>query len=267
MKRRAAILLACLLLVAAAAFALSSKLIWPSTKGGSEKKDASLTVNVGGVNDGYIMVKGKKQTKRYKLRIECGGVTMTYDLNNAGNYETFPLQLGNGSYKVSLYSNSSGKKYASAGTVKLNVKLKNPNAPYLVPSQYVNYTAKSAAVSLSDTICAGKNSNKQKFEAIRDYVRKHFVYDFMRSLNITSGILPDIDYCTGNRMGICQDLAATTACMLRVQGIPTKLVIGYIGKQYHAWNVVMLDGEEILYDPTMDLGGASKGTYSVERFY
>lgn len=58
------------------------------------------------------------------------------------------------------------------------------------------------------------------------------------------------------------------ACMLRVQGIPTRLMIGYAGKMYHAWNTVIINGEEVLYDPTLELSAIDRGlTYTVERYY
>ena len=83
-----------------------------------------------------------------------------------------------------------------------------------------------------------------------------------------SGTLPDIDGCYESKMGICQDLAAMAACMLRVQGIPTRLMIGYAGKMYHAWNTVIINGEEVLYDPTLELSAIDSGlTYTVERYY
>ena len=35
--------------------------------------------------------------------------------------------------------------------------------------------------------------------------------------------------------GICFDYAALMVGMLRSQGVPCKLVVGYAGKEYHAW--------------------------------
>ena len=39
--------------------------------------------------------------------------------------------------------------------------------------------------------------------------------------------------------GICFDYAALAASMLRSQGIPTKMIFGYVAPQglYHAWNM------------------------------
>ena len=69
-------------------------------------------------------------------------------------------------------------------------------------------------------------------------------------------------------MGICQDLSAMMCCMLRVQGIPCKLVIGYADKYYHAWTVAVMNGEEMFFDPTESVGalyGIKK--YKQERVY
>ena len=69
-------------------------------------------------------------------------------------------------------------------------------------------------------------------------------------------------------MGVCQDLSAIMACKLRTQGIPCKLMIGYADKQYHAWTVSIINGEEVFYDPTAALNAISKvKEYTLERFY
>ena len=41
--------------------------------------------------------------------------------------------------------------------------------------------------------------------------------------------------------GICFDYAALMTAMLRSQGIPTKLEIGYSGEVYHAWISTYID--------------------------
>lgn len=81
-------------------------------------------------------------------------------------------------------------------------------------------------------------------------------------------MLPDIDTCFNKKLGICQDLAAMTVCMLRVQGVPAKLMIGYADRNYHAWVVAIIDGREVFYDPTAELNAISRvKNYTVERFY
>ena len=150
----------------------------------------------------------------------------------------------------------------------VNVKLDDPYAPFLCPNQYVNYTPDTEAVQTSYELCAGMTDPQEIFETIQAYIKANYLYDYVKAETVKSGTLPDIDGCYESKMGICQDLAALAACMLRVQGIPTRLMIGYAGKMYHAWNTVIINGEEVLYDPTLELSAIDSGlTYTVERYY
>ncbi len=265
------LVLSCLTCMAAIAFASIANAVWPRADGKQKASSGGLLVDYSNAQDGYIMVKGPVSKKKLKVRISLGKTLMTYDLNGNGEYEVYPLQLGSGTYQCVLYINSSGKKYAQDGTVSFKVTLKQANAPFLCPNQYVDYTAKTKVVQLSEEICAGLETDQEKFEAVREYIKKNYVYDFVKAATVhkQSETMPDIDGCYKKKMGICQDLAAMAACMLRVQGVPTKYVVGYVGKNsYHAWNSVIIDGEELLYDPTLDLNGiAGNQTYTVERFY
>jgi len=264
---------ACLLLlwigcISLAAFALVADLHWPCVSGEKQYSKGSLQVDAGNASRGYIMVRGASCSSRLKMRISRGEETLTYDLNNLGEFETFPLQLGSGGYTVSLFKNIKGNKYSKEGSVQFSVEMPDENACYLYPNQYVSYTQDSPAVALSMQICEGLETDREKFEAIRDYIESNFLYDFVKAATVPAGSMPDIDGCMERRMGICQDLTALTACMLRVQGIPAKLVIGYADRSYHAWNSVLLDGEFITLDVTADLKGISGDVvYTVERSY
>lgn len=264
----ACLALACLVCLTAAALALSGQRVWPEAAGVNRVSSGNLTVDYSNARYGYFMAKGPVCGKKLKLRVSLGEQTMTYDLNSSGEYEVFPLQLGSGSYQCVLYQNASGKKYAQDGRVTISVSLEGELAPFLCPNQYVDYTAETQAVLESEALCAGLESDRERFEAVREYIRENYVYDYVKAATVTGSLLPDIDGCYEKKMGICQDLAAMAACMLRVQGIPAKLVVGYVGKDYHAWNLVTVDGEEILYDPTKEVHGfVGNQPYTVERFY
>ena len=259
---------ACLLLcIAGAALALYDA-IWPQQSGTNVLTSKSLVVDASNASQGYIMAHGDAGKKRLKLRVSQGQYKLTYDLGTAGEYEIFPLQLGNGSYTVELFENVSGKKYSAEGKVTVDVKLDDTYAPFLGPNQYVNYTQDTEAVKTSYELCAGMTDPQEIFETIRTYIRTNYAYDYNKAATVTTGTLPDIDGCYETKMGICQDLAAMAACMLRVQGIPTRLMVGYAGRMYHAWNMVLINGEEVLYDPTIELNAVESGqTYTVERYY
>ena len=137
--RRAAALALSAVLLAGTALALYDA-IWPQQSGTDVLTSKSLVVDAGNAAQGYILAHGKENKKRLKLRVTQGQYKLTYDLNTAGEYEVFPLQLGDGSYTVELFENVSGKKYAAEGKVTVSVKLDDPYAPFLVPNQYVHYT-------------------------------------------------------------------------------------------------------------------------------
>jgi transglutaminase-like putative cysteine protease len=196
-----------------------------------------------------------------------GDETLTYDLNGEARFEIFPFQLGSGFYDISLYENVSGKKYAQAGNVALNVNLSREDVAFLYPNQYVNYNQLSAAVADAEKLCAGK-SEKEIFDILCDYMRTSFVYDYIRAATVQAGALPDIDGSYKKKMGICQDLSAIFCCMMRTQGLPARLIIGYADKQYHAWTVTEIGGREYFFDPTAALNAISKvKDYSMERYY
>lgn len=242
--------------------------LWPEASGQNTKKNGSLTVDFSHADDGYIMVRAEASKKKLKMRITRGDTVFTYDLNGSGEYEVFPLQLGSGSYKCSLYKNVKGKKYTTEGSVSFKASMADPNSAYLYPNQYVNYTPDCPAIALSEQICQGLTSDLDKAKAIRDYMKANFLYDYVKATTVPAGSMPDINGCLETRMGICQDLTALAACMLRVQGIPTKMVIGYADRSYHAWNSVLIDGEYRLLDMTAELKGISSDvTYTEERCY
>ena len=245
--------------------ASSADAVWPESSGEVVQADGKLVVDASHMEQGYIMCCVSAPTKhKLKIRMTYGnGAQLTYDLDNAGDYEVFPLQLGSGNYEFALFENVSGSKYSSEGKITLSAKLTDENAAFLVPNQYVNYVQTTNAVLKSDEIC----TDGDIYQRVCDFMASEFSYDFVRAKTIAAGTLPEIDQCFDNRAGICQDLSAVMICMLRVQGIPAKLMIGYADKYYHAWTVAVVDGKEVFFDPTAAIGALNCSKYTIERFY
>lgn len=258
-----------LLLVVAAVWAASAAgAHWPAEPGGNVKKNGKLRVDVANVKDGYVQVSVKSKTsKKLKLRFKKGKESLTYDLNGKTDYEIFPLQLGDGKYEISLYENIKGKSYSAAGTLSVNVKLDDPEGCFYYPNQYVNYTPESGPVIKAEELCQ-KLEGKDAFDTICSFMGKNFVYDYIKAINIKSGMLPDIEETWNKRMGVCQDLSAVMCCMLRTQGLPARLMIGMADNTYHAWVNVKIGEEDHMFDPTVAVSGISSvRNYTVERFY
>lgn len=263
---RMAVLVAIVLATCIALFALAEAL-FPDAIGKKTYKSSGLVVEASQLDQGYIMAKYKKSNKKLKLRVTKGSDVYTYDLNQDGEYETFPLQLGNGKYKVQLYRQTSGNKYSSVASVSFKATLADENLPYLYPNQYCWYVSDSDAVALAEQLCKDAGSDAKKVELVYEYVTKNMIYDYIRALTVKSGYLPNVDRVLADKRGICFDFAALMACLLRTQGVPTQLVIGYADEQYHAWNNVLVDGSWLRYDATSAVTMNKVKQYTTERIY
>ncbi len=207
-------------------------------KGTKSEIDASHT------EDGYIKVRYLKETtKKLKVMIEKGQGKYTYDLNNKGEYDVYPLQMGDGSYKIRVFENISGDKYAAKQTVTINIKLKDVKAPFLAPNQMVNYSDTSEAIKKAAELTQGLTNDLEKVDVIYDYIISNIKYDTEKSKTVKSGYLPVVDDILKSNKGICFDYASLMAAMLRSLDIPAKLVTGYSSKLnvFHAWNEVYTD--------------------------
>jgi len=266
-----ALLLLCILMLClpAAGERSNADNVWPET-GQVTEVSGMMTVDHSHSDQGYIMVKASSK-KKLKLRIICNETTYTYDLNGQDRYEVFPLQMGSGSYKIVLYENKSGKQYAQKATVTIKVRLSDENAAFLCPSQYVWYTQVMEAVNKSYELCANCTTDAERVDVILNYMRDYFMYDYVRSVQQKDAYLADIDGCYTNRKGLCMDLAAITSCMLRVQGIPCRMVVGEVANSYntitHAWNIALIDGKEVRLDITAELMGSTGLTYTPDKIY
>ena len=99
-RKRLIICAALALFVCAVIIAAATGLKLPEANGKTVRKDGKITVDCSNMSEGYIMVKGKKSSKRLKIQIATAGAKLNYDLNSNGEYEVFPLQFGSGKYQV-----------------------------------------------------------------------------------------------------------------------------------------------------------------------
>mgnify|MGYP000877072727 CR=1 FL=1 len=247
--------------------------VMPQAGGSKVFSNKKAAIDASNISDGYVMVKyadGSSST-RLKVIIEGPGSSKyTYDLAQSGAFEVFPFTAGDGKYKVSVYQNTSGTKYASLLSESVDVKLKDQFAPFIIPNQYVNYKSDSKVVLKAAELVSGKTEVLDKTAAIYNFVVDNFTYDKQKAATVKSGYIPDVDAILASKTGICFDYAAVMSAMLRSNAVPTKLVIGYAGTVYHAWisvysskegwieNVIYFDGKTWkLMDPTFASGGKS----------
>ena len=216
----------------------SGKTTYANTSG-SAVIDASNTA------DGYVMIK-YTGTSTAKLKVIITGESKenyTYNLNNKGDFEVFPLSDGNGEYKIGVYQNVSGNKYSTLFSKAIKVELKDEFAPFLLPNQYVNYSEDSEVVKKAAELTKDCKTDLEKIEKVYKFVVDNFTYDQEKAATVQSGYLPEVDKVLAAKKGICFDYAAVMASMLRSQNVPCKLVVGYTGEAYHAWINTYLEGK------------------------
>lgn len=205
-------------------------------------------IDVSNKSEGYFTAKYTGNSKKVKIQVSKDGKKYAYDLSTNGSYEAFPFQMGNGTYSIFIGENVSGTSYAGVLIQDISVSVTNGNAMYLYSNQQINFNQNSKAVIISAEICEGKSTDVEKVSAIFEYISATIKYDYTLASQITSGAistyLPNPDRTLSTQKGICYDYAALFAAMCRAQGIPAKLVKGYVGADslYHAWNDVYITG-------------------------
>lgn len=200
--------------------------------------------------DGVVLINYVgKSPKKLKVRINYGSSVYNYDLDSSGKAEAFPLQLGDGTYKIGVYQQISGNSYSLLYSESVDVKLSSEKAPFLHANQRVNYSSSTEVVKVAKKLCKNLDTDVEMIDAIYAYVIDNYSYDYDKAKDAVSGrlvgYLPNLDQIFETKKGICYDYASLLAAMLRSVGIPAKLVMGYVAPDsvYHAWNEVYIEGE------------------------
>ena len=241
----------------------------PSNGGTTTLKNNGCEIDTSKAVAGTIRVRQNGNPTKVKVLVYFNGSSKYYQYTIPTNntWTSIPLQSGSGTYKVRFMKQVSGNSYSQMYSVTFQVGMQNANSAYLNPSQYVVYNSGSACVAKAKSLVSGAGSDAQKVSKIYSYIVNNISYDYDKMKNLPSGYLPNPDSTLASRKGICFDYAALMAAMLRSQGVPCKLVIGNADGQYHAWNMVYVNGSWQLYDPTFGAAGQRAGSYVAERVY
>ena len=255
----------------------TARVLSPSADGKDIYKCDAATVDASNVSEGYLIVTYKGKSKKKKLQI-TGPDQVTYTYSLHGDSEVFPLTAGDGTYKTEVFEIISGTKYATILSEKIPVKLSSQFGPYLYPNQYVNFNENSLGVSEAVRLSEPANSDLDVVSAVYSYIISNFTYDYDKSASVSTGYLPDVDTVFKEKSGICFDYASVMATMLRSQGIPTRLEVGYMGEEYHAWlsihikdsgwinGIIEFDGKNWeLLDPTFAATSSSPKDFIPEN--
>ena len=196
-----------------------------------------VQVDLSSVSKGYVALECKSEGK-IKLQVFKDDETYTYDVV-CGKPQIYPLQCGNGDYTFKVMKNIEGNKYAELYSCSAKVKLKDKFGPYLRPNQYADYNEKSKCVAEAKKFAEEAKTEQEFVDKVYEYVCKNVKYDYDEAKTVQSGYIPNPDEVLTSGKGICFDYASLAASMMRSQGIPTKIIFGYVAPDdlYHAWNM------------------------------
>ncbi len=110
-------------------------------------------------------------------------------------------------------------------------------------------------------ISKGSMTEVEKVRAVNDYIVANTAYTDQTNSS------PHSAYTVlAEHGGVCQGYALLAHSMLQKLGIETKYIVGYVGQEGHAWNLVKLDGQwyhldTTWNDPVPDRKGAIRYQY------
>ena len=207
--------------------------------------DNGALVDTSHADEGYIGISASA-TSRLKAQVTSGQSTSNFDLLQGGSPTICPLVHGSGTYTVRVMQNTSGNNYVELYSSTFDVSLVSETAPFLVPNVVCNYNDDSACVTKARELVADAQTQGDAVKAICEWIVDDISYDNAKAsqLKDATGYIPDPDSTLSAGTGICFDYASLGAAMLRSQGIPTKIVTGYVSPSsiYHAWIMVYIDG-------------------------
>jgi transglutaminase-like putative cysteine protease len=126
--------------------------------------------------------------------------------------------------------------------------------------------------SIPDSIrarAAGIAGDVRDPAAVAARLQAHFSHGFTYALQVPVAAGDPLEsFLLGHRTGYCEYFAAALAVMLRAEGIPARIVSGYLGGEYvpaggyylvtqacaHAWVEAYLGGAWVRFDPTAAAG-------------
>ncbi len=243
----------------------TAKVLLPEASGVEVYGNADASIDASNASEGYVMVAYLGDATKVRMLIETpAGNTYNYLMDLDGQYDVYPLSEGSGTYRIGVYENLHDDQYAMAFSQSVNVTLKDEYSMYLYPNAYVNFDGTSTAVAEGVSLAEGADNDLDVVTNVYHYIIKNISYDYDKAKTVQSGYVPDVDDTLATGKGICFDYASLMGAMLRSQGIPTRLEIGYAGTEYHAWvsvyiedvgwidDIIEFDGKSWeLMDPTL----------------
>lgn len=205
----------------------------PAASGVNTAEENGAVIDYSGLGEGYVMARyASAKGKALRVQVQGPGQLYTYELPD-GEWMAFPLSEGSGQYTVTVLENRSGRKYGILVRAELQAELEDAQLPFLRPTENVDYLNAGQTQQKALELTSGAETPLEQARAVYDYVLKFIADDGVEAAGGKSGCEPELDGILTSGMGSCYGRAALMAGMLRSQGIPSKISVGYTGKARH----------------------------------
>lgn len=199
-------------------------------------------------SSGYITVRYCSE-KPLKLLLEKDTKDIAYVLSNKNEPQVIPLGEGEGTYTFTVGEHLRAYSYVVLETVELEVEFTSEEMPFLIPSIACPYSSESESVRCAEKIAVLSTDKKDFVENVMRWIDRSISYDENMAATPPVNYYSDPDKTFLEGKGVCIDTATLAAAMLRSQGVPTKIVTGYIKgvDKLHAWNMIYLNNAWEIY--------------------
>lgn len=149
------------------------------------------------------------------------------------------LTFGDGIYSLQILTHHHESFYREIFNEKINVSLSNHLYPFLIPSPFVwydneSYIVKSLFYRVSPYYTCDEII-KLFFNFITNEISYDYEFAFKVHHNLITHHVPNLDKIMSTKTGVCFDKASLFTALLRLNNIPSRLIIGYYNDELHAW--------------------------------
>ena len=192
-----------------------------------------------------------------------------YLLNNGPQRkDIITLTEGTGDYRIRFLKKKNSTSYTLLHQFYIKME-EDTNTKYLVSTQQVPFEDSKHLQMLKDTLKSQQFTFKK---SAVNYATGMVKYDTKKAEEVSGQTMfnykLDIDETIENQKGICIDKSVLLASILRSEGIPTKVIHGYRGTEWHSW-VEIYDDEKAqwqLIDPSIVLN-AKRPNLEYNKYY
>jgi len=228
---------------------------------------SDITINTDRVPHGLVQIEYRGDlTRTVKVMVEANDNRNVYTIrDNSPSY--VPLQMGVGTYRITVVQQITGTMFRPLQSETIEVGGINLTEMFTAPTLMVNFDSSMKAIQ-SYTRMAEELNRNETIQAFYRSLVTNYSYDFEKASNLPIDYHPVIDEMYISKKGICFDYAVLFASILRSNGIPTKLIMGYAPgiDEYHAWNEILINGRWVAVDTTYDSAFHRAGlSYTFEK--